>query len=132
MIDLSDARFPNVEVLYRASEALITDYSSAFIDYMLTGKPAISFAYDYEAYLLERGGFYDLEQIFPGPICQTFEELKSALHDVFTSEPDALYEFKRKMFFDHLDDRSSARVVERMRDLSEVSGIGKWLGERTA
>ena len=61
ILDLSDAEFFHPELLYRESAALITDYSSAFIDYLLTGKPAISFAYDYEFYLLERGGFYDLD-----------------------------------------------------------------------
>jgi len=129
-VDLSDAEFPNVEVLYRASDALVTDYSSAFIDYMLTGKPAISFAYDYEAYLLERGGFYDLEQIFPGPICKTFEEFATALDTVFERDEDATYAFKQRLFFDHVDDGSSARVVEKIRDLSEAHGVGKWPGER--
>src|SRR5690606_34323005 len=66
IVDLSDDSFPNVEILYRASAALITDYSSCFIDYMLTGKPSVSFAYDYDNYIgIERGAFYDLEFVFP-------------------------------------------------------------------
>jgi CDP-glycerol glycerophosphotransferase (TagB/SpsB family) len=131
-VDLSDAIYPNVEVLYRLAEALITDYSSAFIDYMLTGRPAVSFAYDYEAYQLERGGFYDLDQIFPGPICKTFDELKQALLGLSDGATDPVYEFKRRLFFDHLDDDNAARVVERLRNLSEIHGLGKWPGERTA
>ena len=71
--------FVNVEMLYRASDALVTDYSSAFIDYMFTCKPAVSFAYDYESYMLERGGFYDLDFAFPGPICKSFDALQEAL-----------------------------------------------------
>lgn len=132
ILDLSDEHFPNVEVLYRASSALITDYSSTFIDYMLTGKPAISFAYDYEAYLMERGGFYDLDLVFPGPICKSFGELQAALKDVLSTKVDATYEFRRRLFFDRVDDRASARVVERMRDLTEAHGVGKPIGERSA
>ncbi|MDM7831753.1 CDP-glycerol glycerophosphotransferase family protein [Cellulomonas edaphi] len=131
MVDLSDAAFPNVEVLYRVSSALVTDYSSAFIDYMLTGKPAISFAYDYQAYLMERGTFYDLDHVFPGPVCQTFEDVKAALGSVLTGETDPAYDFKRRIFFDRVDDHSSARVVEKIRDLAEAHGVGKPPGERT-
>jgi CDP-glycerol glycerophosphotransferase (TagB/SpsB family) len=128
-LDLSDDAFPNVEVLYRASSALVTDYSSSFIDYMLTGKPAVSFAYDYERYLgIERGGFYDLDFVFPGPVCRSFAELREALEGLF--EPRSAVEsgqldWKRRLFFDHVDDGSSARVAERVKLLTDTTGLGK-------
>ncbi len=132
ILDLSDREFSHVEMLYRASTALVTDYSSAFIDYMLTDKPAISFAYDYESYLMERGGFYDLELAFPGPICRSFAELRSALGPLIRTRPDESYEFCKRLFFDHVDDHSSARVVEKIRDLNAVHGIGKLPDEHVA
>lgn len=131
-LDLSGDEFPDVEMLYRASSALVTDYSSAFIDYMLTGKPAVSFAYDYEAYQLERGGFYDLDLVFPGPLCQNFDELYDALEGLFARTVDEAYAFRRRLFFDHVDDGASARVVSRVKDLAEAHGIGKSPVERTA
>lgn len=128
-IDLSDSQFPNVELLYRQSSALITDYSSCFIDYMLTGKPAISFAFDFDSYSsIERGAFYDLDYVFPGPVCRTFDELGQALERLFevpTEVEKELLEWKRRMFFDHIDDGSSARVVERVNRLTESTEIGK-------
>ena len=128
-LDLSDSVFPNVEVLYRASSALLTDYSSCFIDYMLTGKPAVSFAYDHDRYLgIERGGFYDLEFIFPGPVCRIFAQLRTALERLFdpASEADsARLEWKRTLFFEHVDDRSSGRVAERVRQLADTGGLGR-------
>lgn len=128
-LDLSDARFPNVEMLYRASSALVTDYSSCFIDYMLTGKPAVSFAYDHDRYLgIERGGFYDLDFVFPGPVCRRFDELAAALETLFEPRDAsqlAQLEWKRRLFFDYIDDRSAARVVERVKQLSDCDGIGK-------
>jgi CDP-glycerol glycerophosphotransferase (TagB/SpsB family) len=127
-IDLSDPHFPNVEVLYRCSSALMTDYSSCFVDYMLTGKPAVSFAYDYERYtVVERGSFYDLELVFPGPVCKTFSELKEALQELFkTTNPtaEALLEWKRRLFFDHVDDRSSGRLVARVKELVDFDDMG--------
>lgn len=127
-LDLSDDAFPNPEMLYRASSALITDYSSSFIDYMLTGKPAVSFAYDHERYLgIERGGFYDLDFVFPGPVCRTFAELRAALEGLFEPPTDveaAALEWKRRLFFDYVDDGSSARVVERVRQMADVDGLG--------
>src|SRR5699024_3376752 len=50
-LDLSDTRFEDVEVLYRHAAVLITDYSSCFIDFMLTGRPMVSFAYDFDRYV---------------------------------------------------------------------------------
>src|SRR5678816_3948461 len=67
ILDLSSARYPNIEMLYREAALLVTDYSSCAIDFMLTGRPAISFAYDHDQYAnSERGLFYDLEHVFPG------------------------------------------------------------------
>ncbi|KIQ97616.1 Glycosyltransferase [Lysobacter sp. A03] len=128
-LDLSDDAFPNVEVLYRASSALVTDYSSSFIDYMLTGKPAVSFAYDYDSYLgVERGAFYDLEFVFPGPVCRTFPQLRDALDALFAPPASmdlARTEWKRQLFFDQIDDQSSARVVARVKQLTDCGGTGK-------
>lgn len=132
-LDLGDHSFPNPEVLYRLSSALVTDYSSCFIDYMLTGKPAVSFAYDLDSYLaLERGAFYDLEEVFPGPVCRTFEELRRALENLFeTPSPKDMeaLKWKRQLFFDHVDDQNSARVALRVKELSDRKGVGKdWVG----
>ena len=132
ILDLSDREFAHVEVLYRVSTALVTDYSSAFIDYLLTDKPAISFAYDYESYLMERGGFYDLDLIVPGPICKSFTDLQAALERVLIDPFDSGYELKKRLFFDRVDDRSSARLVDRIRELAAVHGLGTWTGERSA
>ena len=120
-IDLSSARYSSIEVLYRAADLLISDYSSCLVDFMLTGKPLISFTYDFDAYSTkERGLFYDLEKVLPGPVCRSFEDLADALEDVFR-EPRAeeleAYDWKRRIFFDHLDDGASARLVRRVKGL---------------
>jgi CDP-glycerol glycerophosphotransferase (TagB/SpsB family) len=121
ILDLSSARYPNIEVLYRLGSALITDYSSCVIDFMLTGKPVVSFAYDHDHYAgSERGLFYDLEFALPGPVCKDFTQLASALEHVLDEpEPRQLREYKRKrsLFFDHCDDANTWRVIKKVKDL---------------
>lgn len=120
-INLGNRWFPNVEVLYREADLLITDYSSCFIDFMLTGKPMLSFAYDYDNYVNEeRGLFYDLTDAFPGRVCKDFEQLAAALETISLegpARPNSEYVWKRKLFFDYLDDGSSARCVARVKSL---------------
>ena len=133
VLDLSDVEFAHVEMLYRASVALITDYASAPVDYLLTGNPSISFAYDYESYLRHRGAHIDLDLCLPAVFCRSFAELTTALKGLGGSEPaDPSYALNRRLFFDLVDDGSAARVVARIRDLTTVRGIGKWPGEHIA
>ncbi len=126
-IDLGDNRFPDVEVLYREAALLLTDYSSCFIDFMLTGKPMFSFAYDHARYAgSERGLFYDMDHVFPGPVCRDFAQLAGALEHAF-GQPDALaqaeYEWKRRLFFDYHDDDNAWRVVQKVKGLYAGHGV---------
>jgi CDP-glycerol glycerophosphotransferase (TagB/SpsB family) len=118
-IDLSSRRYPDLEVLYRVADGLVSDYSSCLVDFLLTGRPVVSFAYDLDRYSAqERGLFYDLEKVLPGPVCRSFDELLAGLHGIFqerTEEQREEYEWRRRLFFDHVDDRASSRVVERVR-----------------
>jgi CDP-glycerol glycerophosphotransferase (TagB/SpsB family) len=120
-LDLSTRRYPNIEVLYRVGSALVTDYSSCAIDFLLTGQPVVSFAYDLERYAgQERGLFYDLEQVLPGPVCRTFTQLATALDHLFEIRDAAhrrQYGLKRHLFFDHMDDDNSWRLVKRVKQL---------------
>lgn len=120
-INLSSRRFPDLEVLYRAADVLVSDYSSCLVDFLLTGRPVISFAYDYDNYAhQERGLFYDLPSVLPGPLTRTFDELLTALDDSLRdldADEREVYEWKRRVFFDHLDAGASRRVVARVKAL---------------
>lgn len=120
-IDMSSRRYPDLEILYRVADALVSDYSSCLVDFMMTGKPVMSFAYDYDRYNNdERGLFYELDRVLPGPVCRSFGELATALDTAFdprTDEQVEEYDWKRRIFFDHLDDQASWRVVKRVKGL---------------
>ena len=51
----------------------------------------------------------------------SFDQLATALDDVFTPRTpaqDEEYAWKRRLFFDHLDDGNARRVVTRVRELA--------------
>ncbi|MFX1575399.1 MAG: CDP-glycerol glycerophosphotransferase family protein [Promethearchaeota archaeon] len=57
------------------SDILITDYSSVFLDYILTLRPIIFFAYDLESFRKLRGFYYGYESFIPGPLVKDGIEL---------------------------------------------------------
>ncbi|GHE95108.1 hypothetical protein GCM10016455_14570 [Aliiroseovarius zhejiangensis] len=118
--DASERHFPDIELLYREADILLTDYSSCFIDFMLTGRPVISFAFDMEHYEQnERGLYYDMKLVFPGPICTDFKGLMQALEGSVRPISDldrAAYDWKVNFFHRFRDADSSKRVVDRVRD----------------
>ena len=59
-------------------DALMTDYSSIFFDYSVTGKPIILFTYDYDEYVSERGMYFDISEL-PFIRVDTEEELTELL-----------------------------------------------------
>lgn len=61
-------------------DVLITDYSSVFFDFAISGKKIILFTYDRESYLADRGMYFSLSD-FPFPAVETVEELMRAIKD---------------------------------------------------
>lgn len=57
-----------------ACDVLVTDYSSVFFDYAVSGQKIVLFAYDYEDYIQERGLYLDMKSL-PFPFVTTVEEL---------------------------------------------------------
>lgn len=60
ILDVSDYR--DVNDLILASDVLISDYSGIYFDYAITGKPMISFCYDYDEYSNIRGMYFDVRE----------------------------------------------------------------------
>lgn len=62
-----------------AFDCLITDYSSIYVDYLLTDRPIIFLPYDKDIYLDERGMNFDYDDVTPGPKPETMEEFLKCL-----------------------------------------------------
>jgi CDP-glycerol glycerophosphotransferase (TagB/SpsB family) len=72
LMDTCDDMYP----LLPLSDALITDYSSIYLDYVLLSRPICFFAFDLETYLAESRGFYhDYRTFSPGVKAITGEQV---------------------------------------------------------
>ena len=67
------------------TDVLVTDYSSVYFDFLLTGKQVIFFPYDLKEYLRDtREMYFDYEEFTPGVKAYDQDELEAAiLHPVF-------------------------------------------------
>ncbi|MHA1671610.1 MAG: CDP-glycerol glycerophosphotransferase family protein, partial [Promethearchaeota archaeon] len=72
----------NIQELYLISDILITDYSSTMVDFSLLDKPILLFPYDLEEYIEKRGLYYNLNDIAPGPLLFTINEIIEALRNI--------------------------------------------------
>ena len=58
--------YPSLNELMIASDLLISDYSSIFIDYSIMDKPMLHYTYDYDKYASLRGMYFDIRDYISG------------------------------------------------------------------
>jgi CDP-ribitol ribitolphosphotransferase len=89
-IEINDEKINN---LYYISDVLITDYSSCFYDYSLLKKPILFYLYDEDLYIATRGVQRPIEDVAPGKICHSFDEMLDAIknEDFETEKLDKFY-----------------------------------------
>lgn len=119
IVNLKDADIVGDVSLYHLigqTDALITDYSSIYIDYLLVNKP-ICFAYDdLEVYRKTRGFAYEpVENYMPGQKVSDFGQLLAWFEglekeDCFANEREEL----KKLFYVYPDGNSSKRILLEM------------------
>lgn len=66
-------------------DLLITDYSSIYIDFLLTNKPVLFLPYDKEEYEDKIGFCIDYERYTPGPKPQTLQSFKKEVIKLFSN-----------------------------------------------
>ena len=106
-------------------DILITDYSSVYIDYLLTGKPLIFAPFDLKEYLHnDKELYYSYEQVTPGPKCKNWKDVlkwveKYNDETLFSSDRSLL----RDSFHKYTDSRSSERVYSEILHLINNADI---------
>lgn len=108
--------------LMSISDVFITDYSSVYFDFLLTGRPLIVFAPDFEDYARKQNLLYDLRALAAGAFADSETELLRLIDQ--SLENPAWNEEERRAMSDrfnvHQDGRSSARVVVATRSLQRA------------
>lgn len=112
----------DVYPILKYTDALITDYSSVYFDYLLLDKPILYYSPDLKEYQEKCRGFYEpYEKLTAGAITQTEEELFSAMQNVidgvdnYTEQRKAL----RDRMFKYQDGRNCERIVEWVKSLDK-------------
>ncbi|MFT4050888.1 MAG: CDP-glycerol glycerophosphotransferase family protein [Microbacterium sp.] len=106
------SHFPDGNDLLHSVDLLITDYSSIIYEYSLLDRPMLFFAYDRDLYSATRGFHRDYDDMAPGRVCLSFDELVSAI------EEEDFEQWKVERFrnenFDHIDTNSADRVIDQL------------------
>lgn len=69
---------PDIQELYMACDAMVTDYSSVMFDFMNTGKPCFLYVNDLEDYRSDRNFYFDLDKL-PFARAENNDELEAAV-----------------------------------------------------
>ncbi len=114
VIDAS--KVSDINDLYLAADALITDYSSVMFDFALTRRQLLLFAPDAAHYAEDLHGFYFSLDEVPGPLCTTTEEVIATVSDAegYRRHYRQSYDAFLARFAPHDDGHASQRVLSRI------------------
>ena len=103
IVDITNQNYETEDILYHAS-ALITDYSSCYIDFLALDRPLVLYTFDLEDYLSrERGLFVSYDNLDIGYQPRTKEDLNHCIQDIITNFSDRYKEKRnnaKEIFFD--------------------------------
>ncbi len=106
----------NISELMTVADICISDYSSVVFEYSLFERPMLFFVYDLEDYIDERGLYYDFDEITPGPLCRTNEEMLDYIKHIDERfDKQEVIDFKNK-FMCCCDGHSSERILALVED----------------
>ena len=104
----------NTQKILCASDCLMTDYSSVFVDFLLLDRPISFFLYDYDEYIKDRGIILDFtsDRDAPGDKLFNTTSFAEALEKVLTQGQDFSNSRKlaRNRFYKYCDGNSCKRL----------------------
>ncbi len=121
--DVSD--YPDIRDRLLVADVLVTDDASLQFDFAVTGTPILYVTYDLDHYRGDlRHCYFDLEQIAPGPLLGTEDEVLTALGDPAgaTDGHRDRYDRFRRRFCSREDGRATERVLALLVDGPVAAG----------
>ncbi len=102
----------DIEDLLCVADICISDYSSLVFEYSLFERPLIFFAYDIESYNDWRGFYYDYDELTPGPVFMTDDEIIEYIKHIDERfDRQAVKEFRDK-FMSSCDGNATNRIID--------------------
>lgn len=112
--DMTRGKGMSINDLMTVADICISDYSSVVFEYALFERPMLFYVYDLEEYIDERGLYYDFDEITPGPLCRTNEEMIDYIKHVDERfNKQEVTEFKNR-FMCCCDGHATERIIEFM------------------
>ena len=103
--------FP-IDWLLSVADVCISDYSSIVFEYSLFERPMLFFAYDKDDYDDWRGFYYDYEEMTPGPVVKTTEEVVDYIANLEERYDPAVVRAFREKFMSACDGHATERICE--------------------
>ena len=104
-------RTGDIQELMCAADICISDYSSLVYEYSLLNRPLLFFAYDLDTYCDWRGFYYDYDELAPGPIVESTEEIIDWVKHIDRFDYEKLAAFRYK-FMRSCDGHATDRILE--------------------
>jgi CDP-ribitol ribitolphosphotransferase len=102
-----------IDDLICASDICISDYSSMVFEYSLFGRPMIFYADDLEDYNDWRGFYYSYEELTPGPVVDTTEDVIDYIANLDKRFDRDEVEAFRYRFMRSCDGHATERIMKR-------------------
>lgn len=111
----------DINFMLKDADGLITDYSSAFFDFLLTERPIVFAAFDLQEYMASsRELYFDYEEAISGPMANNWDEILFHLKHIWEDEKNRqLIKRKNKLYNKYHDANNSKRVMNAVLDISK-------------
>ncbi|MDO4869036.1 MAG: CDP-glycerol glycerophosphotransferase family protein [Bacillota bacterium] len=104
-----------IDQLLCAADICISDYSSLVFEYSLFERPMLFFAYDLDDYYDFRGFYYDYDEMTPGPVVKTTEEVIDYISRVGEQFDAKEVKAFRNKFMSACDGHATERILSQIK-----------------
>ena len=118
----------NANRLLAAVDVLVSDYSSIFFDFLVTGRPVLFYLPDLAEYTAERGVYLALDDL-PGPVTADLAELADWINDlpaVMTAHTERYAQMLQRACT-HDDGQATRRTIQAVFGGRDLPGVTKGL-----
>lgn len=111
---INASTYDDMQELISAADFMINDFSSGLIDFVMSGKPAVFYASDYEEYHKKDRDMFLSEEMLPCRLTKTEGELLEAIRGF---EPEDVYSAKIDEFFRSVGLNETGRASQAVADI---------------
>jgi CDP-glycerol glycerophosphotransferase (TagB/SpsB family) len=87
VLNLDELKDVDVNLVLKDVDILLTDYSGAYFDFLLTKKPIIFTSFDFDEYITKRRELYfDYHTIISGPVAKNWSEVINCIDSIILKD----------------------------------------------